>query len=450
MVQRYEKVRHMSTGRFGVTLLVKAVGRLSVMKTIDVGQFDGKDREVLLEEVLENAQLRHPNLLAVQECFSKDGRLCIISEYVQGGTVAEQVEKAKCAGGKHFDRVQVLYWFSQAVLGLDYLHCRSLAHRDLRTRRLLLSSDGHVYLTGAAYSPLLRHTVSSEKPDLEALRYLSPELLSGAEDHSLQSDIWALGVILYEILCLRPPFDHEHHIGLRNRILSNTLPPPPRCDADLQHLCSQLMEREASDRSPTKEIVQMPIVQERLWSLLSEEPKGPNSNATVLVGQKPSWLLEKPSVLSTVKPRSLGVRPLGGFTTAQAGTPRALRTVGEVCGQQLGGSIAKSPPARFQFKKSIVPSSASEAGASMLGKVIGGAIVGAGNLDSSTENFFRETAMSGMFSTTSSWPQVADPSPTSAEIDNTFLTEVKPSVQNALNKVYQSALSEMTRITPRG
>lgn len=218
MVHHYGWLRNLGIGTFGSTELVNihtgsSVGkaasrRFAVMKTIDVGRLANTIREQLLQEVQAMACFTHPNLVSLKECFLDGGMLCLVSVYFGGGNVAGCIEKAWRADAPLVEP-QIIQWFSQAALALDYLHGRSVLHRDLRARRLLLDASGHVIVSGIATSVLLRHALSPERPILEAMRYLSPELIVSTSAHSAASDMWALGVVFFELLTLRPPFEHE-------------------------------------------------------------------------------------------------------------------------------------------------------------------------------------------------------------------------------------------------
>merc|ERR1719163_1123614 len=124
------------------------------------------------------------------------------------------------------------------------MHERSVIHRDLRTRRLLLTGEGHIVISSAAISVLLRASLSKEGTDLEAMRYMSPELVAGNE-HTASGDMWSLGAILYELASLSPPFEHLHPRGLAERILAGPPRPlPATCPKHIKDLCSKLMHRD--------------------------------------------------------------------------------------------------------------------------------------------------------------------------------------------------------------
>lgn len=340
MVRKYERVRNIGCGRFGSTILVQATGcgmgaslmpgatdvRLAIMKTIDAGRLCGGDQARLLQEIRELASFRHPHIVPVLECFRDNSIMCLVTAYAGGGDVAGRVFAARRSGGGLKDE-QVLQWLAQALLALEYIHRCGALHRDLRARRLLLTAKGeHVLVSGVALSAPLAKALDAERPDVEAMRYLGPELVGGQECHSRASDIWAMGVILYEMLCLRPPFEHSRPRALAEKIAAKPVPAlPPRCPEALSRLCAALLCREPGARPSAERALREPAVQARLRSLLNEEPTEPpprhvlDSNADYGVGPAPA-----------LSPRLSPLKLPAGTLLMKAPvvTPRALRQAG--------------------------------------------------------------------------------------------------------------------------
>jgi NIMA (never in mitosis gene a)-related kinase len=346
MVRAYERLRHISTGRFGAAYLIQAHGRLAMMKSIDIGRLDSASRKQVVEEVAMLANLRHPHIIAIRECFVEGSHLCVVMQYAEGGHAAGQIEKA-CRTCTPISEPQIMRWFTQAVLGLKHLHDKSVVHRDLRTRRLLLTGDGNVVLSNAAVTALLRASLHPEKAGFESTRYLSPELVAG-EVHTQASDMWALGVILYELAALSPPFEHSHPRGLAERILSS--PPrmlPSRCSKDVRDLCSKLLQRKQEDRLSSTAILGLPTIQDYLHKLFNSEP-APVPGATCIV---------PPSSMQAVIPAS----PRKGFghllQTSPALAPRGLRCIGEHVTGIKCGSIGTTGTTALRGLYTPAPSS---------------------------------------------------------------------------------------------
>eukprot|EP00439_Symbiodinium_sp_Y106_P039016 s1142_g4.t1 len=273
MVRRYERLRHLGVGRFGVSLLIKDVesDTLAMMKTIDVAALNGAERSELLRELRGLTKLRHPYLLPMRESFLHQGRLCLIMDYLPRGSLAAEVDAAR-SFRTQIAPEKVLHSFVQALLGLSYLHSCGTLHRDLRTKRLLRTQSGLVVLTGTALSVVVRRALFFERPNLDALRYLSPELLMEPEAHTAASDMWAMGIILYELMALRTPWEDEHAVRLLEKIRNQSLRPPPKqYSEELTPMCYAMLKREPPSRATAEELLQRPLVQARIVSLLDVE-----------------------------------------------------------------------------------------------------------------------------------------------------------------------------------
>ncbi len=146
--------------------------------------------------------LVHPCIAAVHEYLELDGTPCLVMEYVEGETLDERLRRC---GPLPFD--EAMAYFAALVDGVGYVHQRGVVHRDLKASNVKLDGRGGVKLldfgiaTGAG-TPRLTSTGNV----VGTLFSLSPEQLRTGRAGP-RSDIWALGILLYEMLAARPPFD---------------------------------------------------------------------------------------------------------------------------------------------------------------------------------------------------------------------------------------------------
>ncbi|CAE7398907.1 Nek3 [Symbiodinium natans] len=107
---------------------------------------------------------------------------------------------------------------------------------------------------------------------MEALPYLSPELLVDPEAHTPATDMWAMGVILYELMALRTPWEDEHAVRLLERIRDQPLRPlPVQYSEELAPICYTLLKRNPQSRPSADELLLLPPIQSRIVSLLDME-----------------------------------------------------------------------------------------------------------------------------------------------------------------------------------
>ena len=143
----------------------------------------------------------------------------------------------------------------QAALALEHAHALGVIHRDIKPSNLLIDSRDHLWVAdfGLARLPQEEHDLTRTGDLVGTLRYMSPEQLSGERGAvDARSDIYALGVTLYELLTLRPPFEAGDRNELLRRILEEEPPHPrrlnPSISRDLETIILKAMEKEPSAR----------------------------------------------------------------------------------------------------------------------------------------------------------------------------------------------------------
>lgn len=118
--------------------------------------------------------------------------------------------------GKLFSENQILDWFTQICLGLKHVHDRKILHRDIKCQNVFLTKSNIIKLGDFGIARVLKHTVEVAKSMVGTPYYLSPEIIE-SRPYSFKSDIWSLGVMLYELCTLRPPFEgmNLHFLALK-------------------------------------------------------------------------------------------------------------------------------------------------------------------------------------------------------------------------------------------
>jgi len=170
---------------------------------------------VMQEAKLLEAQ-DHPNIIQFIEVFkSKKGELCIVMDYANGGDLKSELEnrakgKEDAAGNRdgvkqYLTEDELLTWFTQICLALKYIHDKKILHRDLKSQNIFLTKQGMIKLGDFGIARVLSCTQSRAYTYVGTPYYLSPELIRN-KDYSFGADIWALGVLLYEMAALEMPF----------------------------------------------------------------------------------------------------------------------------------------------------------------------------------------------------------------------------------------------------
>jgi non-specific serine/threonine protein kinase len=205
----YALVRSLGRGGFGeVWLAERRSSLLTVRVALKLPIVDTAD----IDQIRQEAQLwlqasGHPNIVPVLDAEVYDGQVAIASEYIAGGTLAAWLEKH---GGKAPSIDAAISKTVSILSGLDYLHRTGLIHRDLKPDNVLLQ-DGAPRLTDFGLARYVH--VDDPSGNISGTpRYMAPETFSG--NFSTASDLWSVGVVLYEMLAGSPPFQGRDIIDL--------------------------------------------------------------------------------------------------------------------------------------------------------------------------------------------------------------------------------------------
>ena len=194
---------------------------------------DPSTSQNLLHEARASSSLAHPNICTIHEVGETDGELYIVMELVEGKSL-----HAMCAeGGLPPD--SVLRYGAQIASALARAHQRGIVHRDLKSANILVTSDGlvkvldfglakHVHAEALHGSTRSFATVENISSVSGTLSYMAPEILRG-EPADYRSDLWALGVVLYELAAGRLPFVGRTGFEISSVIMQEPLKPlgPP-------------------------------------------------------------------------------------------------------------------------------------------------------------------------------------------------------------------------------
>ena len=164
-------------------------------------------RKDIMNEVYLLEQLNHPNVIRCEGWFWDKTRnsLFIILEYCEGGDLSKKIESRKIRNN-YFDERYIWLIFHQVCLAVMHLHENGIVHRDLKTLNIMLvRNDRQIKLGDLGVSRQVSANTFMLKTFYGTPLYLSPELVENSH-YNEKTDIWSLGVMLYEMAALIPPF----------------------------------------------------------------------------------------------------------------------------------------------------------------------------------------------------------------------------------------------------
>jgi hypothetical protein len=206
------------------------------------------------EEAAAVAQLRHPNLIQVYDFNHDEETYYIIFEFVPGETVQARLKRMKTAG-RPLDIGETVGIVAQAGDGLQYAHNKGLVHRDIKPANIMLNVSGDPIIMDFGIAKIMggtQHTATGAV--LGTARYMSPEQIKG-ERIDPRTDIYALGVTLFEMLGGRPPFEADSAMTLMMMHMTDPVPNLQDLRADvpasLVDVVNKSLAKESGDRYQT-------------------------------------------------------------------------------------------------------------------------------------------------------------------------------------------------------
>ncbi|HED14678.1 MAG TPA: hypothetical protein ENI62_13670 [Gammaproteobacteria bacterium] len=202
-------------------------------------------RERFLREGRIVGRLAHPHIVAIYDVGITDEQPYIAMEWIPGGSLKQHLAAA-------MDPVNALDVIRQLASALAYAHGQNIVHRDVKPENVLFRQDGAAILTdfgiaktiGADATQLTRIDAMAGTP-----RYMSPEQIGGGTCDS-RSDIYALGIMLYEMLSGSPPYDGESSLAVLYAQVHDPIPLLPRSLQPYQPLLNVMLAKEPENRVP--------------------------------------------------------------------------------------------------------------------------------------------------------------------------------------------------------
>jgi WD40 repeat protein len=251
---KFQLVALLGRGSFGAVYKARdlELDRWVAVKVPRAGCFaSAEEQERFLREARSAAQLNHPHIVAVHD-VAHDGDLpYLVSDYVEGRTLAERLAERRPA----FREAAGLA--AQIADALDYAHRRGVVHRDVNPRNILLDAAGQAHVTdfGLAHREGGGILVTLDGQVLGTPAYMSPEQAAGqVRKVDRRSDVYSLGVVLYEMLTGEVPFRGTIHRLLDQVIHDEPRPPRQmndRIPRDLQTICLKAMAKAPARRYAT-------------------------------------------------------------------------------------------------------------------------------------------------------------------------------------------------------
>jgi serine/threonine-protein kinase len=249
----YRLMEVLGTG--GMSVVYKAQHRVTEQEVAikilppDLAVYDDVKAR-FVEEARTLAKLEHPNIVGLFNFVEAEGRLHLVMQYVQGKTFEQVI--AERGRMPWQEAVVIILGVLEALV---YAHARGVVHRDIKPSNVLVRPDGTVKVMDFGIAKITSSTrLTATGQTMGTVRYMSPEQVRGKELDG-RSDIYSLGVTLYEALCGVTPFDGESHFEIMQKHLITPVPPlsdhgvevPKQLETVVLHALQKTLEQRYAD-----------------------------------------------------------------------------------------------------------------------------------------------------------------------------------------------------------
>ena len=237
-------------------MLVKKIsnGKHYAMKILKKKDFykNEKSEESVKTEKMVLMKSKHPFIVQLHYSFQDKTSLYYVLDYIEGGELFKYLRQKKV-----FSFEETVFYAAEVLLALSYLHDKlNTIYRDLKPENILVDKDGHIKLTDfglskskfifwsnqkleSRYPTPFAAPVSTSPLRLSKVAFLRP--LTVDLGHTKLVDFWTFGVLIFEMICGRPPFRHKNQTILYNKITSASYVMPPDIHPDAQSIIRALL-----------------------------------------------------------------------------------------------------------------------------------------------------------------------------------------------------------------
>ncbi|CAF0791627.1 unnamed protein product [Adineta steineri] len=280
---KYEFLKKIGAGSYGEVWLVlpktsspttSSQTKQYVLKRLDLRQSTNNTSQNDIESAEREAKLlstlKHPNIVAYKESFrSKDNFLNIVMAYCEGGDLYTRLKEKK-SQKQTLSEDQIVEWFIQICMALQYMHEKNILHRDLKTQNVFLTKNEIVKVGDLGIARVLDSGNDFATTIIGTPYYMSPEIFS-QKPYGPKTDIWSLGCCVYEMVTLEHAFNAKDMNSLVVKIIREETPKLSKhYSQPLRDIITSLLKKDPDQRPTAKSLLQNAYIKQHILRLLDK------------------------------------------------------------------------------------------------------------------------------------------------------------------------------------
>eukprot|EP00760_Papus_ankaliazontas_P000141 PhM_4_TR10024/c4_g1_i5/m.94902/K08857/NEK1_4_5; NIMA (never in mitosis gene a)-related kinase 1/4/5 len=255
---RYRPVKKFTASPSKEVWIVSEGNQQYVAKVLNMELMSQNERRFAMNEVKCLSNCDHPNIIRYVADYEHEGTILLLMELAPAGDLSLQVH-ARARNRAFFKRNEALVVFAQLCLAMDYIHNKSMMHRDIKSENIFITTAGVLKLGDFGFTRQYDVTISGTPGGTfcGTPHYLSPEICTH-QPYGKKSDLFSVGVVLYELLALERPFKGQNITEIMNNVVTGKFRPVldinPEAGDDIAKLCHAMLALDPERRPSLQHI----------------------------------------------------------------------------------------------------------------------------------------------------------------------------------------------------
>ena len=285
--EKYSFIKNLGSGEFGVVDLYKdnENDRYVAVKKISLEGMSQAGKNKVKQEVDYMSSVKTPTIIEFYHSTVENDKRYIYLEFAKDGTLEQKIRDCKLKGNS-FPTESILDWLIQVLIAVFSLNKNNMMHRDIKSENILITEDGVCKLSDLGIS---RVVDEQQKTLCGTPYYVSTEIASGL-DYDYNSDIWSLGVVLYEVITGIKPFDKPNPSELYESIINDEYKPlPVDTDPKLIFLVNFMLRKNPKKRANLEDLLKQDFIFNRMTQIIEKnnwKDKIPHVDELYKLGEK--------------------------------------------------------------------------------------------------------------------------------------------------------------------